>query len=284
MAQNNPSLEERTHLQDAAIAFASYVTEKYPQINEEGQLNYYMSGSLAVMLLSQADSIDLLDSSKLPDVSTKETRNLDRGLSAKLADFTRPIGDFDFVELQPYKDGKKEIQEGYPANQDVYSQLRKKYLWKGGGGPSIDELPDLAKEVLAEAKPGYKVMCDPVSTYGEDQVTQVRIQDRDYFISDPNQIFGYKVLHLMQSFGNKPDKFKRDFTVLQDALSQLYNEEELIESAYAVLVGFEDSMAEYGPQASKHMRQLDQNPDFNSTVRPFFEKLKKYDVEHRNIM
>jgi hypothetical protein len=284
MAQNNPSLEERTHLQDAATAFASYVTEKYPQIDEEGQLNYYMSGSLAVMLLSQADSIDLLDSSKLPDVSTRETRNLGRGLSAKLADFTRPIGDFDFVELQPYKDGKKEIQDGYPANQDVYSQLREKYLWKGGGGPSIDELPDLAKEVLAEAKPGHKVMCDPVSTYGEDQVAQVRIQDRDYFISDPNQIFGYKVLHLMQSFGNKPDKFKRDFTVLHDALSQLYTEEELIESAYAVLVGFEDSMAEYGPQASKHMRQLDQNPDFNSTVRPFFEKLKQYDVEHRNIM
>ena len=62
------------------------------------------------------------------------------------------------------------------------------------------------------------------------------------------------------------------------------NDSELIESAYAVLVGFEDSMAEYGPQASKHMRQLDQNPDFNSTVRPFFEKLKQYDIEHRNIM
>lgn len=283
MVQNNLSLEERMHLQDAATAFASYVTEKYPQINEEGQLNYYMSGSLAVMLLSQADSIHLLDSSKLPNVSTRETRSLDRGLSAKLADFTRPIGDFDYVETTAYKDAKKEIPS-YSDDPEGYSRERQKFLFKGGGGPSIDELPDLAKDVLAEAKSGHKVMCDPVSTYGEDQVAQVRIQEIEYFISDPSQIFGYKVLHLMQSFGNKPDKFKRDFTILHDALSQLYTEEELIESAYTVLVGFEDSMAKYGPQASKHMRQLDQNPDFNSTVRPFFEKLKQYDIDHRNIM
>jgi|TARA_Y100000034_G_C6856685_1_gene389407 hypothetical protein len=284
MAQNNLSLEERAHLQDAATAFASYVTEKYPQINEDGQLNYYISGSLAVMLLPQVDSIDLLDSSQLPDVSTRETRSLDGGLSAKIAEFTRPIGDLDFVRTEVYNQALKEANSHYPKDPQKYTELRGKIMTKGGGGPSIDELPDLAKDVLTEAKSGHKVMCDPVSTYGEDQVARVRIQDREYFISDPGQIFGYKVLHLMQSFGNKPDKLKRDFTVLHDALSQLYSEEELIESAYAVLVGFEDSMEQYGPQASKYMRQLDDNPDFNSTVRPFFEKLKQYDVEHRNIM
>jgi hypothetical protein len=283
MAQKNPLLGERAYLQDAATAFASYVTEKYPQINKDGQLNYYVSGSLAVMLLSQADSIDLLDSSQLPDVSSRETRSLNGGLSAELADFTRPIGDFDYVETTAYKEAKKAIPS-YSDDPEGYSRERKRFLFKGGGGPSIDELPGLAKDVLAEAKSGNKVMCDPVLTYGKDQIARVRIQNRDYFISDPSQIFGYKVLHLMQSFGNKPDKFKRDFTVLHDALSQLYSEEELIESAYAVLVGFEDLMKQYGPQASKHMRQLDQNPDFNSTIRPFFEKLKQYDVKHRNIM
>lgn len=283
MTHNDPSLEERAHLQDAVVAFASYVTEKYPQINADGRLNYYMSGSLAVMLLSQADSIDLLDSSQLPAVSTRETRRLDDGLSSRLATFTRKIKDFDYVGTSAYKDAKREIPS-YSDDPKGYSRERKKFLFKGGGGPSIDELPELAKDVLAEAKSGHKVMCDPVSTYGEDQVARVRIQDREYFISDPSQIFGYKVLHLMQSFGNKPDKFKRDFAVLHDALSQLYSEEELIESAYHILVGFEDSMTQYGSQASKHMRELDKNPDFNSTIRPFFERLKRYDSEHRNIM
>lgn len=277
------NLENRTKLLAGAQAFAEYITQKYPQINDDGKLNYYMSGSLAVMLLSQADSIDLLDSSQLPDISTRETRRLEEGLSEKLMNFTRPIGDFDYVETTAYKDAKKEIPS-YSDDPEGYRRERKKFLFKGGGGPSIDELPDLAKDVLAEVKPGHKVMCDPVSTYGEDQVARVKIQDREYFISDPNQIFGYKVLHLMQSFGQKPEKFKKDFTVLHDALSELYTEEELIESAYAVLVGFEDSMAKYGPQASKQMKKLDQNPEFNSTVRSFFEKLKDYDRKNRNIM
>ena len=125
MAQNNLSLEERAHLQDAATAFASYVTEKYPQTNGAGQLNYYMSGSLAVMLLSQADSIDLLDSSQLPDVST---RGLDKGLLARLADFTRPIGDFDYVETTTYKDAKKE-STSYSDDPEGYSRERKKFLF-----------------------------------------------------------------------------------------------------------------------------------------------------------
>lgn len=283
MSQNNLSLEERIHLQEAATAFASYVTKKYPQFNEDGQLNYYISGSLAAMLLSQAESVDLLDSSQLPAISTRETRILDRGLSGKLADFIRPIGDFDYVETVAYKDAKKEI----PSSSDDpegYIRERKKFLFKGGGGPSIDELPDLAKDVLAEAKSINKVMCDSVLTYGEDKVARVKVQNREYFISDPSQIFGYKVLHLMQGFGNKPEKFKRDFTVLSDALFHLYSEEELIESAYGVLVNFEDSMKQYGPQVSEHMAQLNDNPDFNSSIRPFFEKLKQYDLKHRNIM
>jgi len=305
MAQNNLSLEERTHLQDAATAFASYVTEKYPQINEEGQLNYYISGSLAVMLLSQVDSIDLLDSSQLPNVSTRETRSLGGGLSAKLADFTRSIGDFDYVETTAYKKAKanlpkhpdseisitdkmkayidgKEIPKpvDYEEREKKYSDARKHFLWKGGGGPSIDELPDLAKDILAEAKSGYRIMCDPLSTYSEDQVARVKINDRDYFIVAPKQMFVYKVLHLMQSFDNKPDKFKKDFGILHDALSQLYSEDELIKAVHLEMLGY------YGLEAvdDAYMRQLDQNPDFNSTVRHFFEKLKKYDIEHRNIL
>jgi hypothetical protein len=283
MAQNNPPLEERAHLQDAATAFASYITEKFSQVNADGRLNYHMSGSLAVMLLSQAGSIDILDSSKLPDVSIRETKRLYYSLSVRLAAFTRKIGDFDYVETRAYKDAKKKIPS-YSADPEGYSREREKFLFKGGGGPSIDELPELAKDVLEIPDKMTRVMCDPVSTYGEDQVSRIRIRDREYFISNPTQIFGYKVLHLTQSFGNNPDKFKRDFTVLHDALLQLYSEEELIKSAYGVLVGFEDSMAQYGPQTSDYMRKLGSNPNFNSTVSPFFERLKQYDSKHRNIM
>ena len=183
------------------------------------------------MLLSQADSIELLDPSEFPHVSIRERKSL-KGLS-ELAYFTRPIGDFDYVETPAYKNAKRAIPS-YSKDPKGYKRERKKFLFKGGGGPSIDELPDSAKEILAEAKSGHKVMCDPVSTYGEDRVAKVTIQNRDYFIADPRQIFGYKVLHLMQNFDKKPKKFNRDFTILHDALRRLYTEEELIDCLFSL--------------------------------------------------
>ena len=276
-------LLQKPHLTYAAIAFASYVTEKYPQISAEGRLNYYVCGSLAVMLLSQADSVDLLNSRQLPNISARETKKLDDIVLSKLGVFTRKIGDFDYVETDVYKEAKGEIPS-YSDDPEGYRRERRKFLFKGGGGPSIDELPELARKVLEIPDGMTKVMCDPVSTYSEDQVARVRIQDQEYFISDPSQIFGYKVLHLMQSFCKKPNKFKKDFTILHDALSQLYSEEELIESAYHVLIAFEDSKTQDGPQASKYMKELIQNPHFDSTVKSFFERFKNHDSKHRNIM
>lgn len=284
MAEENISLEERLHLIEAAVAFTSYVTDKYPQINDDNKLNYSISGSLAVILLSQADTIEKLDSSHLPEVSLKEEQRLSDGLRDKLAGFIRKIGDFDFVTTEAYDEALREANKYWPKEPEKYRSLRSRIITKGGGGPSVDELPDLAKNILAEAKPGTKIMCDPVETYGHDHVVRVRVRGKDYFISDPMQIFGYKVLHLMQSFSNKPSRFTRDFAILHGALSELYSEDELIESAYSVIVRFEDSMSRYGPKAVGYTAELDRNPDFDSTIRPFFEKLKGYDKNHRRIM
>lgn len=284
MAEENISLEERLHLIEAALAFSSYVTDRYPQINDDNKLNYSISGSLAMILLSQADTIEKLDSSQLPKVSLVEEQRLPDGLRSKLADFTRKIGDFDFVGTEVYDQALREANSYWPKNPEKYGNLRSKIITKGGGGPSVDELPDLARDILVEAKPGTKIMCDPVETYEQDQVVRIRVRGKNYFVSDPMQIFGYKVLHLMQSFSNKPSRFTRDFAILHGALSELCSEEELIESAYSVIVRFEDSMSEYGPKAVGYMAELYRNMDFNSTVRPFFERLKEYDKNHRRII
>ncbi len=284
MVQNNLSLEERIHLQKAAVAFASYVTGKYPQINEDKQLNYYISGSLSVMLLAQVDSMDLLDPSKLPDISIKKTRRLNKKLVSKLEDFTRQIGDFDYVETEAYRDAKDKTIPRYEMDPEGYVRERGKFLFKGGGGPSIEELPDLARDILEYRERAVKVMCDPMVTQGKDRVVRIKLKDKYYFIPDPTQIFAYKVLNLLEKFDNEPDKFKRDFPILKNAFLNMYAEEQLIRSAYEVIVKSDNALGRFGYPHSKNMRKLENNPQLTSNIKDFFRKIKQYDAGHGKIL
>ena len=74
MAQNDLSLEERTRLQDAAGAFASEVTTKYPQINEEGKL--VAQGTSILMTLKNRKEkngiLSWISSERLPQKFVRE--------------------------------------------------------------------------------------------------------------------------------------------------------------------------------------------------------------------
>jgi hypothetical protein len=280
-----------------AVMFAEYLTgeDKWPQLVERplsyfdgsdyielppppGRMTptpvvgYYFAGSLATMLLAESDDnvIRFLDPGGLPNIVIKETLVIPKGVTDRLKDFQRKIGDLDFVPFEHY-----------------WQRLTQDRLSKGGGGPSIEELPETAKQSLRYDERTVKVMCDPVRPYGEHDVGMIRAGGREYLISSPKTIFAYKILHMLQKFGRMPEmspKLKRDFDILHGALLEMYPEQELIETAYNVIASYEESMGEYGPKASKYMKGIENNPEYDSTVKEFFEKLKEHDRDHRTIM
>jgi len=247
---------------ESAIAFTNHLINNYPQVNEDGELNYYLCGSLAVMLLSQADSMRLNN--------TGEEVVLPECFKTKLSIFARQIGDLDYVRTEAYNKALTEANECW-RDKEKYKSLRSRILLKGGGGPKIADLSDLAKKIIINADKLCGIMCDPLTTFGDDKIVIINLVGIDLFIAEPKQLFSYKVLHLIESFNNKPEKFKRDFKILYDSMLELYSEEELVDSAYNILKSLNKEKIRGG------LNKLCQNPEFNSSIKPFFDKLISYD-------
>lgn len=220
---------EQKELIASATKFAEYLTDHWPQTTNEGaesKINYYISGSLASMLLSCADKFIEMDEAKIPVLMESIVREIPESARNFFASFARQIGDLDYVRTNEYKNNPTSLR-------------------KGGGGPSFEEIPEEGRMVLKQKEGQIKVMCDPVENYGTNKIAKINVDGRDYFIARPDTIFAYKVLHLLQSYEQKPEKFNTDFGRLHDALKEIYSEEELAQITNQILVGYEEEMKKY---------------------------------------
>lgn len=239
---------EQREIIGSVTKFAEYLTDHWPQIDsgeetavggdqgvdiasphelqesiKEQRINYYLSGSLAVMLLSRAERFTAIEDNQIPAIVDEYTQDLPVSTRNILTSFARQIGDLDYVPMDHHK-----------ANPNR--------LKKGGGGPSFDEIPEEGRKALIQGENQIKLMCDPVEAYGPKRVAHIQVDGREYLIARPDTIFAYKVLHLLQSYDKKPDKFNADFHKLFSALKEIYSEEELMQITQQVLEDYEDAM------------------------------------------
>ncbi len=256
---------EQQEILNSVEQFAEYVVGRWPQVDEntrmiipvddhgttvelpkipdamqsEPVMNYYLSGSLAVMLLARAESFTEMDEGCMPALREGTTHPVPERARRLLATFARPVGDLDYVPTDFYRAKQAHVQASYRrGEEDEYERARAQYLWKGGGGPSLKELPDGAKMCLKNSDQSM-VMCDPLQAYGAKRVAKIHLNSRDYYIARPDTIFSYKVLHLLQNYHNKPEKFNTDFGKLLAAMRELYTDDELIRITREVLSDFE---------------------------------------------
>ncbi len=240
---------EQKEILESATKFAEYLTSRWPQVDTgrkpvievddkgatvelpespedietEVRLNYYLSGSLASMLLSRAERFIEMDEAQIPALVEARTREIPESARKILSSFARQIGDLDYVPMDHYKANPTRLK-------------------KGGGGPSFDEVPEAGRKVLKQGENQIKVMCDPVEVYGARRIAKVNVEGQDYYVARPDTILAYKVLHLLQSYEQKPEKFNTDFGKLLGALREMYSEEELGQITQQVLTDYEDAM------------------------------------------
>ena len=243
---------EQEKIANAAVKFADFLVSKWPQkddgreinipidrlgntltlppidwsVPNKPKLNYYIVGSLATMLLAKADTVSSLTGDDLPEINEEgEVKNIPETTKKILAKFSRQIGDLDYVP------------------SEFYSKNNPNRLRKGGGGPSFDEVPDEASLVLKkESKTQVKVMCDPVPSKNyEKNVVKVTVDGKDFYIASPDSMLGYKILHLLESYSSKPDKFNNDFAILFNALVEMYGYERLLEVTRRIVLSAEEN-------------------------------------------
>jgi hypothetical protein len=309
MSQFNPTQEtpktetpereitpEQKELIESAMKFTEYLTGRWPQIDTgkkpvieiddkgttvelpelpesietESRMNYYLSGSLASMILSRAEKFTEMDETQIPTLADARTREIPESARNLLTSFARQIGDLDYVPADHYKANPTRLK-------------------KGGGGPSFDEVPEEGRKVLKQDENQSKVMCDSVEAYGPKRVVRVNVEGQDYYIARPDTILAYKVLHLLQNYEQKPEKFNTDFSKLLEALREMYSEEELMQITQQVLTDYEDAKEgshirwnqdkenppPYERQIPKFIKRVLANPQLSPEIKTMLERLKK---------
>jgi len=195
---------EQKEILESATKFAEYLTGRWPQVDTgrkpvievddkgttvelpelpegietEARMNYYLSGSLASMLLSRAERFTEMEEAQIPALAEARTREIPESARKILSSFARQIGDLDYVPTDHYKANPTRLK-------------------KGGGGPSFDEVPEAGRKVLKRGENQIKVMCDPVEAYGARRIAKVNVEGQDYYVARPDTILAYKVLHLL---------------------------------------------------------------------------------------
>ncbi len=210
-------------------------------IQAEPRMNYYLSGSLATMLISRAMQFTEIDESQMPGVIEGRTHEIPEAARHILATFARPIGDLDYVATDFYRAKREHVQNSYGrVSSEDHQQMRARYLWKGGG-PKFQDIPEEAMKCLKRDETQSSLMVDPVESYGAERVAKVVVSGKEYFIARPDTIFAYKVLHLLQGYEQKPEKFNADFGKLLSAMKEMYSEDELLHITIEILSDYENS-------------------------------------------
>ncbi len=260
---------EQKEILESAVKFAEYIVSRFPQIDEnrriiievseEGptvelpempefietvlmMLNYYFSGSLATMLLSMAEQFTEIDESELPGIKEGQTRTIPESAREILATFARPIGDLDYVPTDFYEGKRAHVRSLYgKVSSEEYQKLCAKFLWKGGS-IGFDEIPEEASKCLKREATQLRIFVDPLECYGVKRVAKIVVAGKEYFIARPDAMFAYKVLHLLQAYEQKPEKFNADFSKLFSAMKEIYSEDELLQTVFQVLKDYENAM------------------------------------------
>ena len=293
----NLATPEQQAIVDSAVKFSKYLTSRWPQIDDgrrpiieiddQGtqvelpqlppelqaipKLNYYLSGSLATMLLSRAENFTELDPSDPESMKPIMTRVVPESARQILTTFARPIGDLDYVPTDSYK-GKKSIANKMfnKVSAEKYKELRSRFLMKGGGGPAFSEIPDDAKACLHQPENGLFLMVDPIEAAGPKRLAKITVEGQDYFIPRPDTLLAYKVLHLLQNYSTKPEKFNADFSKLVNSLGQIYTPEELEGITREVLAEYEENMEAIHEMLN---RDEDNPPSYKSKIPSMIDKV-----------
>ncbi|MBI2483775.1 hypothetical protein HYV71_01150 [Candidatus Uhrbacteria bacterium] len=238
-------------LLSSAQNFVRELIARYPHVNEHGGLDYYFSGSLALMLLACVDSFESLDPEKIPDtIIVKDTKQLSPHFKALLLGLVRKVGDIDYVRLT--------------KDRQVFG--------KGGGALQADDFSYQSKKIIKQRDDGsLPIMYDPFSAPQKAHVARIAIRGSETYIPEPAMIIAHKAAHLGQHFDreDKTRRFAAEFSTFLTVLSDLYSREELVRLTHDELLqcGVNDEVIPY------------YNPHFHGDVKRFFDDVVSSDSD-----
>lgn len=243
-----PLTEEQATTLRSASDFAHELTAKFPQVDANGNINYYLAGSLATMLLIEGGGkmVPTKGTALNSFESTGAISIPEAGMN-HLSTFIRKIGDLDYLPLKDYS--KQEVKLG-----------------KGGAGPAYNELSPSARNVFKESQDGSKVMADPVASKGDHTGVAVEVGGKTFYIANPVDALAYKLIHAAESFGlseSKVPTMNKDFAALLNGLESVYPRETLVRAV-------SDAVSQYNKNSPNGLYMRDYHPGISPELKSFF--------------
>lgn len=239
--------EQATTLRSASD-FAHELTAKFPQVDANGNINYYLAGSLATMLLVEGGGKMVpTKGTALHSFESAGAISIPESGMNHLSTFIRKIGDLDYLPLKDYS--KQEVKLG-----------------KGGAGPAFNELSASARNVFKESKDGSKVMADPVASKGDHAGVAVEVGGKIFYIANPVDALAYKLIHAAESFGLSEAKvptMNRDFAALLHGLESVHPRETLVRAV-------SDAVSQYNKNSPNGLYMRDYHPGISPELKSFF--------------
>ncbi|MBU1164584.1 hypothetical protein KKA15_03410 [Patescibacteria group bacterium] len=167
--------ESKEAILEGSKHLLEYFVEKYPQQDQDGNLNYTLGGSLAMSALMEAGEFELVDETSLPKVETTEKKEIPSESLKYFNKLIRKIGDIDFVPLE----SKYLKQEGAISREE---------------GLSLNAIPQEALVALKMERGKEKLECDTVVTIDPKKgIARVNVDGKDVFVTEPKMMLAYKI-------------------------------------------------------------------------------------------
>lgn len=267
---------ETRDLQDAAVHFNDVIDSRWPQ-EKNGELKYYPLGSLVFALYSQAETAYRLDNQELPVIERREQFRVPEKTRRIFEQMTRPIGDFDFLDLDETgadeKPGKGGVM-GYEEISPVLEHAEKPH-------PQL-----ILKRVEDSSGPFF----DPLSI-GDPDPIQLEIGDEIYHAPSFGDTAVFKALHLLERYEPDPDNERdsrknsdmdAEFPMVLEAVEPFYNREEMVETVSEYVIQKEIDKLEWHKSSEKEAEREYERVLLEKKLSPGEINQRELDMKERN--
>lgn len=222
-----------SNLVEIGAKLASYLTSLSPQI-KDGSLQYYLSGSLATMVMASAESIaeiELDESNNL--IGETDSKSITEEQKERLGKFSRKLGlDIDVVNVNG------DLYRGSPVDNKPHAQNVIQHV------PEVLELmswgPDMAGTMYIDGlELERKISSHPVA--------RVKTQSGDIYVTAPPEQLAHKLSETIwltnrlaggKFYDSEKDKYEkdiRDLSLMFYGFKDLYGKDEFLNRIYLAL-------------------------------------------------
>ena len=238
---------ESSELIKLANDLGKYIANNSEQINNNNELQYYLCGSLATMLLANATEIEKCNIENNCVTSTSDKREVSPKAREMLSIFARQLGDIDVMNVSGnmMENAKREKNK----NNIAVNQLNAKVIKKNLDGISdLFKIPILTLTAHDDMREGLS------NDYGEYSVSKIRLKDNQcIYIASPESMLAQKLEQIINIRGHKMDdkpllneseypKDIKDLVIMINGINQFYGQDEISKKVAEVVLNKQKDM------------------------------------------